>query len=147
MEHIAIQTPEERVQTRGVEGCRIVKLRTFGDNRGGLAVVEAQADVPFEIRRVYYLYDFTGVRRGGHAHKRLHQLFIAVSGSFEVTLDDGRGKKTVRLSDPAEGLYICPMIWREIDNFAPGSVCLVLASTRYDEADYYRSYDEFKSAV
>jgi len=137
----------EGVQPAGIEACRIVKLPTFSDSRGGLAVVEALSDVPFEIRRVYYLYDFKGVPRGGHAHKRLHQLFIAVAGSFEVTLNDGRRQRTLTLADPAEGLYICPMIWREINHFSPGSVCLVLASNHYDESDYYRSYDKFLASL
>ena len=132
----------------GIDECRLVKLREFTDQRGSLAVVEGLIDMPFEMRRVYYLYDFVpGMRRGGHAHKRLHQLFIAVAGAFDVLLDDGRAKKTIRLSDPGEALYVCPMMWREIDNVAPGSVCLVLASTNYDEDDYYRSHDEFRKAV
>jgi dTDP-4-dehydrorhamnose 3,5-epimerase-like enzyme len=126
-----------------IDACRLLNLPTFGDERGNLAVVEATVDIPFEVRRVYYLYDFTGMKRGGHAHKRLEQLFIAISGSFEVLLDDGRRNKTVKLSDPAEGLYVCPMIWREIRNFSRGSVCLVLASTHYDEGDYFRSYEDF----
>jgi dTDP-4-dehydrorhamnose 3,5-epimerase-like enzyme len=127
----------------GLDACRLVRLPTFVDDRGNLAVIEAMTDIPFEVKRVYYLYQFTGAKRGGHAHKRLQQLFIALSGSFDVVLDDGRRKKTIRLSDPAEGLYICPMIWREIENFSPGSVCLVLASTHYDERDYFRTYEEF----
>lgn len=131
----------------GVDACRLTRLPTFADHRGNLAVIEAMTDIPFEVRRVYYLYQFTGAKRGGHAHKRLQQLFIALSGSFDVVLDDGRRKKTVRLSDPAEGLYVCPMIWREIENFAPGSVCLVLASTHYDERDYFRNYEEFVANI
>lgn len=132
----------------GIDACRLVRLREFMDERGSLAVVEGLRDMPFEMRRVYYLYDFVkGMRRGGHAHKRLHQLFIAVSGAFDVLLDDGRAKKTVRLRNPAEALYVCPMLWREIDNVEPGSVCLVLASNNYDEQDYYRSYPEFVKTV
>jgi dTDP-4-dehydrorhamnose 3,5-epimerase-like enzyme len=139
--------PNHRKSATGVDACRLRRLPTFGDHRGNLAVIEAMTDIPFEVRRVYYLYDFTGVMRGGHAHKRLEQLFIALSGSFDVVLDDGRQKKTVRLSDPAEGLYVCPMIWREMQNFTPGSVCLVLASTHYDERDYLRTYEEFVGNV
>src|SRR5688572_28506379 len=120
-------------RSRGIDTCHLVPLSTFTDERGSLAVIEAAKDIPFEVRRVYYLYDFTGVKRGGHAHKRLHQLFIALSGSFDVILDDGKRKKSVRLKSADEGLYVCPMIWREIENPAPGSVCLVLASTHYDE--------------
>ncbi len=139
--HNPIQVSERRPS--GIDVCQLIPLWTLSDERGSLSVIEASKDIPFDVRRVYYLYDFTGVKRGGHAHKRLQQLFIAVSGSFDVVLDDGRRKKTVRLSRANEGLYICPMIWREILNPAPGSVCLVLASTHYDEKDYYRSYEEF----
>jgi dTDP-4-dehydrorhamnose 3,5-epimerase-like enzyme len=131
----------------GIDACQLTGLPTFSDHRGNLAVIEAMTDIPFEVRRVYYLYDFTGVKRGGHAHKRLQQLFVALAGSFDVVLDDGRHKKTVRLSNPAEGLYVCPMIWREIENYSPGSVCLVLASTHYDERDYFRTYEEFVANV
>jgi len=131
----------------GIDACQLTRLSTFGDHRGNLAVIEAMTDIPFEVRRVYYLYDFTGAKRGGHAHKRLEQLFIALAGSFDVILDDGKRRKNVRLKSPAEGLYVCPMIWREIENPAPGSVCLVLASTHYDEKDYFRSYKEFAANV
>ena len=134
-------------QPRDIDVCRFVALWKHTDERGSLAVVEAAKDIPFEVRRVYYLYDFTGVKRGGHAHKRLQQLFIALSGSFDVILDDGRRKKTVRLKNANEGLYICPMIWREIVNPAPGSICLVLASTHYDEKDYFRTYEQFVAAL
>ena len=97
---------------------------------------------------VYYLYDVPGgAQRGGHAHKALSQLIIAMSGSFDVHLDDGDQKRTFHLNRSYYGLYVCPMIWREIDNFSSGSVCLVLASHRYDESDYYRDHDEFQKAV
>lgn len=134
-------------QRIGVDVCQLIRVWNHTDERGSLAVIEGSKDIPFEVRRVYYLYDFTGVKRGGHAHKRLQQLFIALSGSFDVILDDGRRKKTVRLKHANEGLYICPMIWREIVNPAPGSVCLVLASTHYDEKDYFRSYEQFVAAL
>jgi hypothetical protein len=102
--------------------------------------------VPFDIQRVYYLYDVPGgAERGGHAHKALHQFIIAISGSFDILLDDGKNKKRVHLSRSYNGLYICPMIWRELDNFSSGSVCLVLASNKYEESDYYRDYNEFMS--
>src|SRR5687767_716444 len=133
-------------QPSRIDACRLVSLWNITDERGSLAVIEAAKDIPFEVRRVYYLYDFTGLRRGGHAHKSLQQLFIAVAGSFDVILDDGRRKKAVRLTNANEGLYVCPMIWREIVNPAPGSVCLVLASTHYDEKDYFRSYEQFVAA-
>jgi dTDP-4-dehydrorhamnose 3,5-epimerase-like enzyme len=127
-----------------VEDCRIIDLPIFADARGDLVVVEGHEQVPFDIKRVYYLCDVpAGSIRGGHAHKQLVQLLIAVSGGFDITLDDGLNRKRVRLDSPQEGLLICPMIWREIDNFSEGSVCLVLASLYYDEADYYRDYDEF----
>lgn len=104
--------------------------------------------VPFEIRRVYYLYDVPGGGdRGGHAHKTLQQLMIAMSGSFDVTLDDGRSKKKFHLNGAYLGLYICPMIWRHLDNFSSDSVCMVLASIIYEASDYFRDYDEFISRV
>ena len=104
--------------------------------------------VPFDIQRVYYLYDVPGgAERGGHAHKGLHQLIIAMSGSFDVVLDDGFNKKRVPLSRSYNGLYVCPMIWRELDNFSSGSVCMVLASNRYDEEDYFRDYADFLKAA
>jgi dTDP-4-dehydrorhamnose 3,5-epimerase-like enzyme len=100
--------------------------------------------VPFDIKRVYYLYDVPGgAERGGHAHKNLHQLIVAMSGSFDIVLDDGREKKRFHLNRSYYGLYVCPMIWREMDNFSSGSVCLVLASQLYDPDDYYRDYAEF----
>ena len=103
--------------------------------------------MPFDIQRVYYLYDVPGgAERGGHAHKALHQFIIAMSGSFDVVLDDGQGKKRIHLNRSYYGLYVCPMIWRELDNFSSGSVCMVLASNLYDEADYYRDYEEFLAA-
>lgn len=105
-------------------------------------------DVPFAIQRLYYLYDVPGGSfRGGHAHKELRQLIIAVSGSFDVLLDDGREKKTVTLNRPQIGLEVCPMIWREINNFSSASVCLVIASNKFEEADYYRDYEEFLNAT
>ena len=103
--------------------------------------------MPFEIKRVYYLYDVPGgAERGGHAHKKLHQLIIALSGSFDVILDDGKQKKRFHLNRSYYGIYVCPMIWRELDNFSSASVCLVLASNLYEEADYYRNYQEFVQA-
>jgi hypothetical protein len=97
---------------------------------------------------VYYLYDVPGgAERGGHAHKALHQLIIAMSGSFDVVLDDGQAKKRIHLNRSYQGLYVCPMIWRELDNFSSGSVCMVLASNFYDELDYYRDYSQFLQAI
>jgi hypothetical protein len=127
-----------------IEDCRIIDLSTISDPRGNLTFIEGGRHIPFDIRRVYYLYDIPGgAARGGHAHKALHQLIIAMSGSFDIHLDDGRGKKTVHMNRSYHGLYVCPMIWREIDNFSSGAVCMALASELYDEADYYRDYDLF----
>ena len=127
--------------------CRIISLPIVTDARGNLTFVEGGRHIPFDIARVYYLYDVPGgAERGGHAHKQLHQLVIAMSGSFDVLLDDGREKKRIHLNRSYNGLYICPMVWRELDNFSSGSVCMVLASHRYDESDYYRDYAEFAHA-
>lgn len=127
-----------------IENCVIVDLPRINDPRGNLTFVEAGKHIPFSIQRVYYLYDVPGgAERGGHAHKNLHQLIIAMSGSFDIHLDDGRAKKTIHMNRSYYGLYICPMIWREIDNFSSGAVCMVLASNYYDEDDYYRDYDLF----
>jgi len=128
--------------------CRIIELPKISDPRGNLTFIEGNHHVPFDIRRVYYLYDVPGgAERGGHAHKDLSQLIVAMSGSFDVLLDDGREKRRFHLNRSYYGLYVCPMIWRELDNFSSGSVCMVLASNRYDEADYYRDYDQFLEAL
>lgn len=127
-----------------LDKCRIFDFPRISDSRGNLTFIEANRHIPFDIRRVYYLHDVpVEVGRGGHAHKALHQVIIAMSGSFDVHLDDGDAKKTLHANCSYSGLYVCPMIWREIDNFSPGAVCMVLASDYYDESDYYRDYDEF----
>ena len=127
-----------------VNKCSIINLPKISDPRGNLSFIDSEINVPFRINRVYYLYDVPGgAERGSHAHKRLKQLIIAVSGSFDVTLDDGRERKKFHLSRCHLGLFITPMIWRYIDNFSSGSVCLVIASELYDEYDYIRDYDEF----
>lgn len=127
-----------------VDDCKLIDLPKVAEARGNLTFVEGGRHVPFDIKRVYYLYDVPGgADRGGHAHKDLHQLIVAMSGSFDVVLDDGRNKKRIHLNRSYYGLYICPMIWRELDNFSSGSVCLVLASNFYAESDYYRDYSEF----
>lgn len=128
-----------------ISDCRIIELdKHHSDRKGNLSVVENGKDVPFEVRRVYYLYDVPGGEsRGGHAHKALRQLIVAVSGSFSVTLDDGKDKKTFVLNHPYQGLLVAPGIWRTLDDFSSGSVCLVLASEKYDEGDYIREYEEF----
>lgn len=128
--------------------CRIIDLPKITDVRGNLSFVEGGNHVPFDIRRIYYLYDVPGgASRGGHGHKKLYQLMIAIAGSFDVLLDDGRGHKTYTLNRPYQGLVICPMIWRELDNFSSGSVCMVMASELYDEDDYYRDYVGFIEGV
>jgi dTDP-4-dehydrorhamnose 3,5-epimerase-like enzyme len=129
-----------------IEDCTIVELPKINDPRGNLTFVESNRHIPFGIQRVYYLYDVPGgAERGGHAHKALHQLIVAMSGSFDIHLDDGYAKKTVHMNRSYCGLYVCPMIWREIDNFSSGAVCMVLASAYYDELDYYRDYGQFIS--
>lgn len=131
-----------------VDQCRIVELPKISDPRGNLTFIEGRRHVPFDFQRMYYLYDVPGgAERGGHAHKALHQLIIAMSGSFDVLLDDGRNKKQFHLNRSYYGLYVCPLIWRELNNFSSGSVCVVLASNTYDEADYYRNYSEFLQAI
>lgn len=131
-----------------IENCRIIEMPKITEARGNLTFVEGGRHIPFDIRRVYYLYDVPGgAERGGHAHKGLHQLIIAMSGSFDVVLDDGRQKKRYHLNRSYFGLYVCPMIWRELDNFSSGSVCLVLASNIYEESDYYRDYDQYTSSL
>lgn len=133
--------------TMNIERCHIIDLPKITDPRGNLTFIEGGAHIPFDIQRVYYLYDVPGgAERGGHAHKGLHQLIIAMSGSFDVVLDDGVNKRRFHLNRSYYGLYVCPMIWRELDNFSSGSVCLVLASNRYDEDDYYRAYDDYVEA-
>lgn len=130
-----------------VDDCTLLSLPKFTDERGSLSFLESNRHVPFPIERIYYLYDIPqGALRGAHAHKELHQFMIAISGSFDVVIDDGMAKKTISLSQPHEALYICPMIWRDLDRFSPGAVCMVVASHRFDEADYYRDYEEFRKA-
>lgn len=128
-----------------VNDCHIIEFdKHHSDRKGNLSVVENGKGIPFDIKRVYYLYDVPGGEsRGGHAHKALYQLVVAMSGSFSVTLDDGNDKKTFVLKRPYEGLYIVPGIWRTLEDFSSGSVCMVLASEKYDENDYIREYSAF----
>ncbi len=131
-----------------VEDCRIIELPKVTDPRGNLTFIEGARHVPFDIRRVFYLYDVpTGADRGAHAHRALHQCLICLAGSFDVSLDDGRRSLRVRLNRPWRALHIPPMIWAAEVDFNPGSVCMVLASALYDEKDYYRDYDEFRAAA
>ncbi|MBO6634175.1 FdtA/QdtA family cupin domain-containing protein [Parvibaculum sp.] len=131
-----------------IDDCRVIELPKISDPRGNLTFIEGETHVPYDIKRVYYLYDVPGgAERGGHAHKNLHQLMIAMSGSFDVVLDDGKRRRSVHLNRSYLGLYVPTMIWRELNNFSSGAVCMVLASEKYDEADYYRDYDEFCEVV
>lgn len=131
-----------------LQDCHIIELPKIEDHRGNLTFVEGGNHIPFEIRRVYYLYDVPGgASRAAHGHRALHQLIISMSGAFDVTLNDGYEKKTYHMNRSYYGLYIPPMIWRDLDNFSTGSVCMVLASNYYDESDYFRNYQEFLKAV
>ena len=128
-----------------VYDCSIIKLdQHHSDRKGDICVVENGVTIPFNVKRTYYLYDIPGgEERGAHAHKELQQLIIAASGSFDVTLNDGNVKRTFTLNRPYQGLYIVPGMWRELNNFSSGSVCVVLASEGYDEKDYIRDYQDF----
>jgi hypothetical protein len=131
-----------------VHTCKVLDLPKIHNRAGNITPIQAKIDVPFDIARVYYLYDVPGGEtRGGHAHKNLHQLIVAASGSFDVILDDGTEKKTISLNRPNFGLYVTPYIWRELVNFSSGAVLLVLASIKYDEMDYIRDYKEFLSST
>ena len=131
-----------------IADCHQIDLPKIHDPRGNLTFIEGERHIPFEIKRVYYLYDVPGgATRAGHAHKTLQQVLIAISGSFDVLLDDGKEKKTVSLNRSYHGLYIYPLTWRVIDNFSSGAVCLSIVSDFYDENDYFREYDEFLRAI
>lgn len=127
-----------------LDKCQIISMPNFRDKRGQLSVVEGSSQIPFEIKRVYYMYGVpSGFKRGEHAHAILHQLIIPISGSFEISLDDGSKKVQYLLDDPSKGLYVCPMIWRSLWNFSEGAIGLVLASEVYDEPDYIFEYKDF----
>jgi hypothetical protein len=128
--------------------CHILNLNRIHNPAGNITPVENYVNIPFAIKRVYYLYDIPGGEsRGGHSHLKLESVIIALSGSFDVTLDDGITKKTVQLNRPYMGLNVKPGMWRELSNFSSGVVCLVLASHKYDEDDYIRNYNEFKNLI
>ena len=128
-----------------VSDCTMMALNKIHNRAGNITIVEGNVDVPFPVRRIYYLYDIPGgEERGGHAHRALRQLIVAASGSFNVVLDDGKNKKTITLNRPDFGLLIVPGIWRELNEFSSGAISLVLASELYSEGDYIRDYVEFK---
>ncbi len=128
--------------------CRIINLPKFSDSRGNLSFIEGGVHVPFDIERIYYLYDVpVDSERGVHAHKKLQQLIFAINGSFDITLDDGTERKTFHLDSPSQGVCIPNMIWRELNNFSEGAVCMVLASEKYDADDYIHEYDEFIEVI
>ena len=127
-----------------IYNCNVFTLPKIHNRAGNITALNNSIDLPFDIRRVYYLYDIPGGElRGGHAHKELQQLIVAVSGSFDITLDDGLNRKTVSLNRSYYGLHVIPGIWRELSNFSSGAICLVLASHKYDENDYIRDYVQF----
>ncbi|QIZ52426.1 WxcM-like domain-containing protein [Dickeya zeae] len=131
-----------------IDQCKLIELPKIHDNRGNLTFIEGSRHIPFDIKRVYYLYDVPGgASRAAHGHKALHQLMIAMSGSFDVIIDDGSNKKIFNLNRSYYGLYIPPMMWRDLMNFSSGAVCMVLASDYYDESDYYRDYSDFLKDV
>lgn len=132
------------MKNSSVYDCHVLSLSKIHNPAGNITIVEGERNVPFNIQRIYYLYDIPGGEsRGGHAHKELYQLIVAASGSFEVLLDDGMNKKIVRLNRPNYGLLVVPGIWRELFEFSSGAICMVLASHKYNEADYLRDYDSF----
>jgi hypothetical protein len=131
-----------------VEFCRLLEFPQITDPRGSLSFIEAERHIPCVLKRVFYLYDVpVGERRGGHAHRELHQVLVCLSGSFDVIVSDGVTEKCFHLDRPSTGLYVPPLIWDTEINFTPGTVCMVLASAYYDERDYYRDYDAYLQAI
>lgn len=134
------------MKNSSINDCHVLTLSKIHNPAGNITIVEGEQNIPFHIQRIYYLYDIPGGEsRGGHAHKELHQLLVAASGSFDVLLDDGTNKKIIRLNRPNYGLLIVPGIWRELFEFSSGSICMVLASHKYEEKDYIREYKDFKN--
>ena len=128
-----------------IYNCNVIELPKIHNRAGNITPINSSIEIPFDINRVYYLYDVPGGEsRGGHAHKDLYQLVVAASGSFDVLLDDGKNRKVVNLNRPYYGLMVIPGIWRELLNFSSGAICMVLASNNYDESDYLRDYEQFK---
>jgi len=129
-----------------VHDCVILPLNKIHNRAGNITIIEGQRNIPFDLKRVYYLYDIpSGEARGGHAHKDLYQLIVAAGGSFDILLTDGENKKHISLNRPDYGLLVVPGIWRELSEFSSGAICLVLASHKYSEDDYLREYKEFLS--
>ncbi len=147
-EATAERPPEISPTTSAVARSHLIEFPIVGERRGNLTFIEGERHIPFAIQRVYYLYDVPGgADRGGHAHRALHQVMIAMSGSFDVVLRDGFRSRRYQLNRSYYGLYIPPMTWRDLDNFSSGSVCLVLASAAYEESDYFREWSEFEAAA
>ena len=141
-------TKRRVVPIRKAKAPYIIDLPKIADQRGNLTFIEGNRHIPFSLRRTYYLYDVpAGAMRGGHAHRKTEEFIIAASGSFTVVLDDGKRRRKYFLNRPHYGLYVPQLVWRELENFSSGSICLVVASEEYDESDYYREYDEFKTAL
>ena len=131
-----------------VHKAKLIEFFKFSDERGSLASIDLIKEIPFEVKRIYYLFDTQdGQNKGAHAHKKLEQVIVPMSGCFDFTLDDGFEKKTFRLDKSWVGLYVPPMMWRDLSNFSSNSVCMVLASESYDEADYFRKYEDFVNAT
>jgi len=127
-----------------IDDCNVIGLTKIHNPAGNITIIQNDGNLPFNVKRIYYLYDVPGgAERGGHAHKELYQLIVAASGSFDVVLDDGKKKNTFSLNRPSFGLVIVPGIWREVVNFSSGAICLVLASHKYDEDDYIRNHEDF----
>lgn len=145
---VQLEDRHRTVSNRWPESWRLIELPKISDVRGNLTAVEGDITLPFAIRRVYYIYDVpSGATRAAHAHKILHQCFVAIAGSFNIHLENGSQTANIVLNRPNIGLYVRPGVWRLIDNFSGGAVCLVFASAHYEESDYIRSYDEFLEFV
>jgi hypothetical protein len=134
------------MNSSSVYDCTIIELPQVHNEAGNITAIENNKNVPFEVKRIYYLYDIPGGEdRGAHGHKELQQFIIAASGSFDITIDDGVNKRTFSLNHPNKALYLVSGLWRELSNFSSGAICLVLASDNYDEKDYIRDYNEYKT--
>jgi dTDP-4-dehydrorhamnose 3,5-epimerase-like enzyme len=131
-----------------INDCKFINLPKIEDSRGSISFIEGNNHIPMALKRLYYIYDVpAGSKRGCHAHTDNYELIIAISGSFDVLIDNGKSKKKFHLNRPHIGLFVPPMFWRELENFSSESVCLVAASLEYDEGDYYRDYNDFLKAV